>query len=222
MRPASFDDLRVTSRAHVELLPLGVFPSLGARFVRRWHRTYLESRYGVGYVAVDPTAPAGGFVGFLLGTTDQANHVTALLTDRRAIASLVVTGVGALACRPRVAARLLRTRAWPWARRLLSRRPGGAEPDRSAATPRVAVMVALAVDPAWRGSGIGRELVARFVEHARLAGATTAELVTSAGPDGAASFYERLGWRVAAHRQTRDGDVLYTYRRHLYDAGPVV
>lgn len=217
LRAATYDDLDATSRTHVELLPLGLFPALGARFVRCWHRTFLDSRYGVGYVAVDPAVPGDGLVGFLLGTTDQAAYTAALLRDRRTIASLVVAGVGALARRPWVTVRLLRSRAWSWARRLLSRRPASAPLARSATTPQVAVMVALAVRPPWRGSGVGGKLVARFIEHARDAGATTAELVTSVGREGATTFYERLGWQAGQQRRTPDGDVLRTYRRLLRD-----
>ncbi|MFY1693063.1 GNAT family N-acetyltransferase [Plantactinospora sp. WMMB782] len=217
VRPAVHDDLRVIAHSHVALLPVGLFPSLGARFVRRWQRTFLDSRHGLGYVVVDTAAPGDGIVGFLLGTTDQAAHMAALLTDRRTVASLAVAGVGALLCRPRVAARLLRSRAWPWVRQLSRRRAAGAPPNSSRPSPQVAVMIALAVHPEWRGSGLGETLVARFVEDARHAGAGTAELVTPTGPTGAATFYERLGWEAGPYRQTRDGDGLRGYRLHLRD-----
>ncbi|WP_422772313.1 GNAT family N-acetyltransferase [Plantactinospora sp. WMMC1484] len=207
------------ARSHVDLLPIGLFPLLGARFVRRWQRTFLDSRYGVGYVVVDTTASADGIVGFLLGTTDQAAHMAALLTNRRAVAALALAGVGALMRRPRVATRLMRSRAWPWLRQLRRRRPAGASARPSNPAARVAVMIALAVHPEWRGCGVGEALVARFVEDARLAGAGTAELVTPTGPAGAASFYERLGWEAGPHRRTRDGDGLRAYRLSLHDKG---
>lgn len=217
MRPANYDDLRIISRAHIEFLPVGLFPSLGARFVRRWQRTFLDSRYGVGYVVIDPTASGDVVVGFLLGTTDHAAHMTALLGKWRTLASLALTGATALVLRPRVAARLLRSRAWPWARRLLSRRPPDPVPTRSASPPPVAALSALAVHPKWRGSGIGAELVDRFIERAWLAGANTAELVTLTGPAGAAGFYERLGWQAGPYEHTRDGDPVRIYRRSLHD-----
>lgn len=220
VRPATHRDLRAMSRAHVDLLPVGLFPSLGPRFVRRWQRTFLDSRHGVGYVAVDPSAPGDGFVGFLLGTTDQTAHMAALLTNRRAVASLAVAAVGALVRRPRVATRLLRSRVGPWTRRFRSRKPRGDAPDRPTSAPQVAVMIALAVRPEWRGTGIGSRLVTHFVEHARLAGATTAELVTPAGPTGAPTFYERLGWEAGPRPTNRDGDGLCVYRRSLRDVDP--
>jgi ribosomal protein S18 acetylase RimI-like enzyme len=215
LRAATDEDLPAMSRAHVALLPVGLFPSLGARFVRRWQRTFLDSRHGVGYVVVDPAAAPDEIVGFLLGTSDQAAHTTALMADRRTMASLAATGFAALCVRPRVAARLLRSRVRPWTHRLLHRQKelARAGPRTS---PQVAVMTALAVHPDWRKSGIGERLVAHFVEQVRTAGATWAELQTSTGPLGATGFYERLGWEAGSQRLTPDGDTLRTYRRHLH------
>ncbi|MGB2568127.1 GNAT family N-acetyltransferase [Micromonospora citrea] len=220
LRAATHADLPVMSRAHVDLLPVGLFPSLGARFVRRWHRTYLDSPHGLGYVVVDPATP-GEIVGFLVGTTDHAAHTTALAADRRTMASLAVTGFTALCVRPRVAARLLRSRLGPWTRRLSSQRQRAVSPRPAApeaAPSQVAVMSALAVHPDWRGSGIGVRLARRFVEHARDAGATRAELQTSTGPLGAAGFYERLGWEAGPQQRSPDGeDALRTYHLALRD-----
>ncbi|MDG4774028.1 GNAT family N-acetyltransferase [Solwaraspora sp. WMMD792] len=215
MRPAEHADLATTARTHVEFLPVGLFPSLGAGFVRRWHRTYLDSRHGVGYVVTDPTTPDGDVVGFLLGTTDQAAHMAALFADRRALASLAAAGAGALARRPTLA-RQLSSRAVPWARQIAQRRSGQPAPsDGIAENPQVAVMVAVAVQPQWRGSGIGAELVRRFVQDAQRAGAAEAELVTPVGSAGATGFYERLGWELGPCWHTRDGDELRAYRQRL-------
>ncbi|WP_211349425.1 GNAT family N-acetyltransferase [Micromonospora pisi] len=210
LRLMTEEDLPATSRAHVSLLPFGMFPSLGARFVRRWQRTFLDSRHGVGYVVIDPAVAPGAVVGFLLGTSDQTAHATALTADRRTMASLAGTGCAALCVRPRVAARLLRSRFRPWTRRLLHR-PVEPAAARSFTSPQVAVITALAVHPGWRKNGIGERLVAHFLEHVRTAGARWAELQTSVGPLGAAGFYERLGWRARSQRLTPDGDVLRTY-----------
>ncbi|AVT35255.1 N-acetyltransferase [Plantactinospora sp. BB1] len=214
LRPATHEDLPATARAHVLLLPFGLFPSLGARFVRRWQRTFLDSRHGVGFVVVDATAAPEELVGFVLGTSDQAAYTTGLMADRRTVASLAVTGFAALCLRPRVAVRLLRSRVRPWTRRLLHHRAAPA-PARSTPDAQVAVMTALAVRPDWRKGGIGERLVEHFVEYVRGAGATWVELQTSTGPLGAVGFYERLGWEAGSQRSTPDGDVIRTYRRVL-------
>ncbi|WP_431946325.1 GNAT family N-acetyltransferase [Micromonospora marina] len=217
VRAAEHQDLAGMSRAHVDLLPIGLFPSLGARFVRRWHRTYLNSRHGLGLVAVD-AGSNGAVVGFVLGTSDQVAYASGLAADRRALGSLALAGLMALAVRPRVAGRLLRSRVRPWTRRFLRRRVPASAPDGPAAAGQVAVLSALAVHPQWRRSGVGVALVAHFLTSARSAGATRAEAETSTGSHGATSFYERLGWAAGTARSAPDGDVVRTYHRRL--AGP--
>ncbi len=210
-------DLPAMSRAHVELLPMGLFPLFGARFVRCWQRTFLRSAHGVGVVVVDTTAPSGEIVGFALGASDHRAHTTELARNRRELVCLAAAGCAALLARPRVAARFARSRVRPWARRLsrLGRASGSSRRTASVAAPNVAVMAALAVRPQWRGSGIGVMLADRFVEQARVAGATRVEAQTSTGPVGAAGFYERLGWHAGAQRLTPDGETVRTYHRDL-------
>ncbi|MDG4801434.1 GNAT family N-acetyltransferase [Micromonospora sp. WMMD980] len=232
VRAAEHEDLIGMSRAHVAFLPIGLFPSLGAAFVRRWHRTYLDSPHGLGLVAVDAVSN-GAVVGFVLGASDQAAYAAALAGDRRALAFLALAGLVALGARPRAAARLLRSRVRPWTCRLLRRRRGPAgrgargrrasastpDPDRVRSDPQVAVLTALAVHPTWRRSGIGMALVSHFLAAARSAGASRAEAQTSTGSLGATSFYERLGWMAGEARPTPDGDVVCTYHCDLPGTG---
>jgi GNAT superfamily N-acetyltransferase len=224
LRPAGHDDLHLTARVHVDLLPIGLFPALGTHFVRRWHRTFVDSPHGAIYVVIDPQAPGNGFVGFLLGTTDQAAYTAAVLADPRAMAGLALRGSTALLRRPRLGWHFTRSRALPWARRLFHPRSAvpAAAPGlkaRPGVTPEpVAVLCAVAVRPDRRGSGVGGRLVAHFLRQARLSGATTAELVTAVGALGAARFYERSGWQAGPERQTRDGDLVRTYQRTLHDS----
>ncbi|GIJ35254.1 GNAT family N-acetyltransferase [Micromonospora sediminimaris] len=214
LRQAGSRDLPAMSRAHVQLLPIGLFPSLGARFIRRWQRTYLNSPHGVGVVAVDTAAPQDEVVGFVLGARDHAAYTTELTKDRRVLVPLALAGLAALAVRPHVALRVLRTRARPWIRRVLGHRATVVRPARagSVAAPQVAVMTALAVQPEWRKSGIGMMLVDRFVELVQETGARWVEAQTSTGPLGATGFYERLGWEARTHWSTPDGDRVRTYR----------
>ncbi|MDG4832337.1 GNAT family N-acetyltransferase [Solwaraspora sp. WMMD1047] len=217
LRPATRVDLPAMSRAHIDLLPMGLFPALGPRFLQRWQRTFLESPHGVGIVAVDTTTRPGEVVGLVLGATDHHAHTAELARNRRALASLALAGCLALTVRPRVAVRTARSRLRPLARRLLRIGvfPATAERAASVAAPNVAVMSVLAVRPQWRRSGIGVLLVAHFVEQARLAGATRVEAQTSTGSVGATGFYERLGWEAGAQESTPDGESVRTYHHRL-------
>jgi ribosomal protein S18 acetylase RimI-like enzyme len=50
------------------------------------------------------------------------------------------------------------------------------------------------VDPAVRGSGLGRYLYRRFFEHSRERGRTTVRCVTSPGNTGSQAFHARMGF----------------------------
>jgi GNAT superfamily N-acetyltransferase len=189
------------ARLHVEDLPHGLFPRLGARFVRRWHRSHLESPYGVAFVAVRDGSP----IGFALGTTDRPANVAWLLEHRRS--TLVPAALLALAVRPAILSDFLATRAGRYLRRLSRRGAVEATSARRA----VAVLDAVVVTEEWRGRGVGRSLMSAFLGAVTLAGTDRVELVTKDGPHGAAGFYDRAGWsRTSSHRD-RDGDIVHTY-----------
>jgi len=213
IRSAVSADLRSTALAHKDLLPVGLFPSMGVRFLRRWHRTFLRPPHGIALVAVDQTVQGDQVVAFLLGTTDQAAHTEALLRDRRLLLELAASGSLALLRRPRLATRFVRTRGRPWLRKLLRRRAVDAHPSEAPAGGPVAVLAAVAVEPGARGRGLGAALVHRFLDEAHARDAAVAELVTVVPAEGGAStrFYERLGWRARGDRRSRDGTTVRTY-----------
>jgi ribosomal protein S18 acetylase RimI-like enzyme len=181
------------SRLHVEHLPVGLFPSLGARFVARWHQAHIDSRHGVALVSYDPAAD-GEVTGFLVGAVDRAAFRVDLLTRHRR--ELVLHGAGALALRPRVLARFVRTRASAYLRRL--RRSGTPDLGRG---PAVADLTAIAVNPQRHRRGAGRALTEEFLRICAHAGAARAELVAD---DAASGFYERTGWQSGRSVTTRD------------------
>lgn len=223
VRPATADDLPAMAGWHCRHLPHGLFPRLGAGFVRRWHATFLDSAYGVALVAelADPAGPRP--VGFLVGSSDQARHVDTVI--RRHRVGLGIAGLVALLLRPRTCLHFLRSRSAAYARRLVRsvlphrRRDGTGAPDADGA-PRVAVITAVVVDPGARGAGAGEALVRTFSRLAGEAGAPEAQLVTMSGPAGAGQFYARLGWEPAGEHRTRDGAVVRVYRLPLPAAGP--
>lgn len=213
IRRAEDGDLQATAQAHLRFLPVGLFPSMGERFLRRWHRTFLHPPHGIALVAVDRQARGEQVVGFLLGTTDQAAQTDALLRNRRTLLALGVAGLVALLRRPRLAARFLRTRGRPWLRKLRQRRRATAGTPGARPARPVAVLAAVAVESGARGRGLGAALVRHFVAEARASGAEVAELVTVVPGEGGAGagFYERLGWSATGDRRTRDGTTVRTY-----------
>lgn len=218
VRAATNADLGDTARLHAQLLPMGLFPQLGVRFLRRWQSSFLLERRGIALVGVEQD---GTVAAFLLGSADQNGQLRALVADRRQVAALVVTGVLGLLRQPPLAVWFVRTRAWRYARRLLSLGRAAAPALASPAVApqlserRVAVLTAVAVEPRLRGQHVGAELVRQFLQQAVARGATVAELVVDTGPDGAVAFYERLGWTAGGEHINRDGDHVRIYHHSL-------
>ena len=174
---------------HRSRLPGGFFVRLGPSYLRAYHRTFLGGSHGVALVA-----DADGIVGFVTGTSDAQRHRHDVL--RRHGVPLALIGALSLLVRPALGWEFVRTRLGRYARAITRgmRRRGElrvAEPSTGA----VAVLAHIAVDSDAAGTGIGRALVAAFVEAVAAAGAERVELVTRSDEEGATGFYTRLGWR---------------------------
>jgi len=196
--PLQRADLAQSARMHQMLLPHGLFPRLGDRFMRRWHRTFVDSPHGVALGAVDAE---GTVHAFLLATTDQVMYTRNVLTSARR--ALAWRGALALAMRPVVAAQFLRTRSVRYLNRLLPVR----SQDPVALTPaaaQVGVLHAVAALPAVRGQGVGAALLGEYVRLAAERGTPLLQLITR-DTLGAADFYRGQGWVITDRRRDRDG-----------------
>lgn len=230
VRPATYADLPAMARWHCRHLPHGLFPLLGERFVRHWHATFIGSAHGIALVAEWLGAPDPVPVGFLVGSTDQVRHVEDVI--RRHRLRLGLLGLFALLGRPRLWRHFLRTRSRAYTKRLLRRpsplagshSPGVLPVEKAAADPdqkpHIAVVTAIVVDPAARGSGAGKALVRSFTMQATVAGAPEAQLATMSGTAGTGQFYGNLGWHRIDEHRTRDGAVMCTYRYRFPGRAP--
>lgn len=219
LREAGLHDLPMSAQLHLDELPIGLFPEFGARFLRRWHRSFVDRRHAVALVATDHE---GTVVGFLLGTLDHRAHIADLLRERMTVLSLAAHAGAAMAVRPRTAVRFLRTRLRPWCR-AVARSRSSAQSTGEPVTPpadSIAVVVAIAVSPRVRGIGVGSQLLDCFESTSAQAGAHRAELSTGLGAvDNPGGFYEHLGWEKGESRLDRDGRTMLTYRRDLTGRG---
>jgi len=192
IRPGTDEDARVSAALHVAQIGSGFLASLGPAFLRRLYRRVVRSPDSFLVVAEGPD----GVVGFVAGSTD----VPALY--RRFV---VRDGVGATAV---ALPRLLR--AWPRALETLrqgrqdGRGPGAGSNSRGRAD---AELLAVAVDAAWQGRGVGRRLVEAFVAEVSARGATSADVVVGAQNLRAVSLYRHYGFETEqdteVHRGTR-------------------
>ncbi|NNM47847.1 GNAT family N-acetyltransferase [Knoellia koreensis] len=203
--------LAQTAALHEELLPNGLFPALGRRFLRHWHQTFITSPYGFGLTAFDQQ---GNCCGFLIGTTDQRLYTLGVL--RRNGYRLAALGAVSMATRPRLAVRFMRTRAARYLIRIATARKRKAPPNAAhrESEPRVAVLHALITEPSARGRGVAAALLGQFEQELRSKGVPTLQLVTLE-TGGATGFYRRLGYVETDRRINRDGEAVVQFDRHL-------
>lgn len=215
LRGARSDDLHTTARLHRDQLGHGFFVALGPAFLAAYHRTFVDSPYGIGLVADH----GGEVVGFLFGTLNNRLHYRWVVRWR--LPDLGWNALLGMLRRPRLTGVFLKTRLRRYigaVRRRIGRgwqgesADGGPEAgDRAIA----AVLMHVAVDPAWRGQGIGSRLTDRFLVGATAVGAHEAQLVTLSGSAGAADFYRERGWTLIGHRSDPDGNPVCVFRRSL-------
>lgn len=211
---ATAADFRETSELHRRYLAAGIFPRMGARFLRCYHETFAASPHGVALAARHD----GELVGFLLGTVDNAAHYRWVVNERGV--ALARSGVTALLLRPHVAWSFVTTRLGRYlrgVRRHLARPDrghGAASAHDAGHRPQLAILTHVATADGARRRGVGRQLVEAFLTQARACGAEEARLIT-ASPGPAVAFYAGLGWETVADRRARDGSEVREYRMVL-------
>ncbi len=203
-------ELAQTAAMHIELLGNGLFPSLGQIFLRRWHRTFLLSRYGVAIAVRDIDDQ---LLGFLLGATDQERFMHEVLSRHRG--ALAWRGAVGLARRPGLLTMFVRTRAGRYARKL-GRRTKPVPSQTSPSAP-VAVVHAVITFPDCRRQGVGRVLLATFEQTVADSGIHVIQLVTRS-QGGALEFYRALGWNETARRNDKDGMPIVQFDREVRPA----
>lgn len=199
-------DVPHVATLHLQALPASFFSSLGPRFLRRYHESFVAGPDGIGFVATHQQR----LCGFVIGSTAAASH-SAWVVRRRG-PRLAVSAFLAMLVRPRVLVHFLSSRGARYARGLYRRvrhQPLAQVAD-SPTSDQPAVLAHVAVHSAWRRIGLGEVLVRAFEREAQVRGARTIELVTLDGPEGAGQFYERLEYTKDRVRQDDEG------RRWLY------
>lgn len=196
---------------HLGVLDMEFLSRFGPSFMRAYYRAWIATPGAMSFAALDD---AGQLIGVLLGATDPATHVRAMVRDHgvRLAGSIAI----AAARRPRLAKDLIATRAGRYVRGVtrlvLSRfhRPAPAGADAL----RVGEVTHVLVDPSTQGRGVGRALIEAGVIAARAAGVDELVLVTP--PDLAARhFYDSLGWRAEGSMTSRSGETFLRYRLAL-------
>ena len=215
IRNLRIDDAAAVATLHEAELPHGFFPRLGVAFLQEYYRGFALSPHAIGLVADRD----GVVVGLVVGMTDRREHFAWLLTHR--VTRLARLALLSFLRRPRSLAPLFASRLGRyagWVLRTLTQ-PGGRPAENASA--RAAVLAHIAIAPQARSRGIGSALVDSFVERSAAAGHASVRATTIDGPDGAAEFYQRVGWTRQASAIDWDGQRILVFARVINPASVV-
>jgi GNAT superfamily N-acetyltransferase len=214
VRPLIKADLTAAALLHRRVLDMEFLSRYGLAFMRTYYQAWIEAPGSIAVAAVDER---GDLLGALLGATDPATHVRAMIRRRGMQIGARLTAYAIV--HPPLAKDLIATRGRRYARgiaRLVVVRLRRPAPSSSGTVsgPAVGEVTHVLVQPDRQGLGIGRALIDAAVEMARFAGVDELVLVTP--PDLAArKFYERLGWLADGAMTSRSGEPFLRYRLPL-------
>ena len=205
-------DVAEAAELHRQVLDMEVLTRLGPGFMRVYYRAWLHSPGAISLAARDED---GALLGVLLGASDPALHVRAMVRDHGVRLALVIAGQALI--HPRLARDLVITRGRRYVRGLsrlvrarLSAQRGTAAPSGES----LGEITHVLVRPDAQGRGVGRHLIDEAVSVARRAGVVEFTLVTP--PDmEARHFYERLGWRADGAMRSQSGEEFLRFRLRI-------
>ncbi len=171
VRPATDADTAPAAALHSSQIAEGFLSFLGPRFLEHLYRRIICSSTSFLSIAEGDRRP----VGFIAGSTDLAGLYRAFLLWDGVPAALAAGR--RLVSSPR--------RAWETLTR---------GPSTKARSNEAAELLAVAVDPDWRGRGAGRLLVEAFLEEAGRRGHGSARVVVAAHNRPAIAMYEDTGF----------------------------
>lgn len=202
VRPATTEEAGDVARLHASGINEGFLSALGPRFLARLYARIVRQPGCFLLVAAHPDRPGGEIGGFVAGAADV----------RRLYRSFVLRD-GFAAALP-VALRLVRS--LPRVRETLRHGTTG-----DGGSGRGTELLAIAVDPAERGHGFGRALVAAFLDRVVADGVDAAHVVVGADNVAAVSLYRRAGFEEATRFELHPGteSLLLQWDRPPVDGG---
>ncbi|CAB4739826.1 unannotated protein [freshwater metagenome] len=185
VRTATADDLAAVAALHIQAFPGSVLGELGVEAVRRSYNWQLTGPHDLTALV---TTRSGRVTGFLFGGVFRGSTIGFVKAERWFLVSRVARHPGIL------------LRAVGWKRitlgvRLLLRRPAAPVAEKPDAVPRKSFgVLAIAVDPASQGQGVGAILMAEATRRATAQGFLAMHLTVHPTNTSAVSFYRSLGW----------------------------
>ncbi|MGH9030442.1 MAG: GNAT family N-acetyltransferase, partial [Acidimicrobiales bacterium] len=185
-RIANSRDVRRLAELHRSQLPHSFLASLGSRFLVHLYVAIVRSKHSLAIVA---TAGDHRVVGFVAGTENTRRLYGRFLARHCFTAG--ITAIRAVVGSP---GRVLET--------LRYGSTSGGSIDRLPD----AELLSMAVDPAFRGGGIGRDLVVALTEEFARRGVTSSRVVVGAENASAVRLYERCGFKRVGDFELHRGE----------------
>src|SRR5690606_9513195 len=189
LRELTVNDLSEIAAVHIAAFPTSALTKLGRGVVERYYIWQLTGPHQVSAVGA---CVQDRLVGFYIGGTFNGAMEGFLRENRRALALAVLRRPWLLLTNPIFRQRLLM--AFKILTKKLRRRFKRRKP---ASTPRRVPsfgVLAIAVDPAYQGPGIGQALMTEADRVARARGFARMELGVHVDNHQAIRFYEQSGW----------------------------
>ncbi|MGH9064272.1 MAG: GNAT family N-acetyltransferase, partial [Acidimicrobiales bacterium] len=188
VRPGTEADARFAAELHARSINEGFLPTLGPAFLARLYRRIV--RHAGSFLLVAVAHGDGRPVGFVAGTEDVGSLYREFARRDGVRAGLVAA--------PRLA------RSWRHAWETL-RYPsvGGELPGGGDLPP--AELLAMAVEPAARGRGVGRQLVDAFLSELGRRDVGGARVVAATANRAAIGLYQSAGFRPATRLELHRG-----------------
>lgn len=201
------------ARLHIAGQPNTFLTSLGSEVLTTFYRALPQSPTGFGFTALaePPTSyfllPTSPIIGFISATTSTGQLFLQLGT--RHLPAFLPLLLRRFAQRPGLLLHCIQTVFYP----LLQRSHAGKGADGN--TPlSTAELLSIMVEPAWRGQGIGAQLLDRLVTECQARKIGALDVTVAADNGGAQRFYARHGF-VEQRRFTLYGRPMVSYRNLL-------
>jgi len=195
MEPIRRDHINDVVRVHMEAFPTFFLTFLGPGFLKQFYRSFTEDPKGVGFVAKDPDS--GSLLGVVVGPENPTGYFKRLL--KRRWYAFCLASITAVLRKPSVVKRLFRAVFYR-----------GATPEG----PPRSLLSSIALSPTAQGKGIGKALLAAWLEEVAQRGSTGAYLTTDAQDNEATNaFYCRTGWKLESTYTTPEGREMNRYVR---------
>ena len=200
IREVQVDDLQEIVRIHQVAFPGFLMTLMGPRFLQEYYRAVLDYKNGILLGAVDSDKDIHGFIAGFIDPAEFYRHFNARKKK------MTISGLLHVAVRPFLWRRVLENM------RRVEQSSVAAQSDHH----KTAELASIAVDPSMGRTGLGKKLVAGFMDQAGKKSVDLIELTTDAlSNDRVNAFYQGLGFQVVETLERVDGRRMYKYEYKL-------